>query len=102
VLRVYQGRPYLVAGVKVPVSSVDTFLEATVEVVVEGGGREGEPPLGAGVPQIMEWQSAAGSVTRGPTVRIPAGGETDWYVYATHVPDAVVRFRVRQVTSDAR
>lgn len=101
-LQVHQGRPYLVATVKVPAAGVVRVLSADVEVVVEGGGRESEPPLGAAVPQIMQWQSAAGDVVmRGKNVQVPAGEESDWYVYATHVPDAVVRFRVSQGTSDA-
>lgn len=101
VLLVHEGKPYLVATVKVPAGDATRVVSADVEVVVEGGGRESEPPLGAAVPQIFQWQSAAGAVARGRTVAIPAGEESDWYVYATHVPDAVVRFRVSQVTSDA-
>lgn len=100
-LLVHEGKPYLVAMVKVPAAETARVLAADVEVVVEGGGRESEPPLGAPVPQIMQWQSAAGTVARGRTVTIPAGQESDWYVYATHVPDAVVRFKVIQETSDA-
>ncbi|MFI7618281.1 hypothetical protein ACIBP6_44390 [Nonomuraea terrae] len=101
VLQVYEGKPYLVAAVKVPAADVTRVLSADVEVVVEGGGRESEPPLGAAVPQILQWQLAVGAVAPGRTVTIPAGQESDWYVYATHVPDAVVRFRVSQVTSNA-
>ncbi|MER7506240.1 hypothetical protein AB0L05_35785 [Nonomuraea pusilla] len=100
-LVVHDGKPYLVATVKVPGADTSRVLYADVEVVVEGGGRESEPPLGAAVPQIMQWQSAAGAVAHGRTVTVPPGEESDWYVYATHVPDAVVRFRVSQVTSDA-
>ncbi|TLP62017.1 hypothetical protein [Microbispora triticiradicis] len=101
VLQVHQGQPYLVATVKVPAADVARVLSADVDVVVEGGGREGEPPLGAAVPQIMQWQSTAGDVVvRGRTIRMPAGEESEWYVFATHVPDAVVRFRVTQDTSD--
>ncbi|MFD0469820.1 hypothetical protein ACFQ0B_16980 [Nonomuraea thailandensis] len=100
-LQVHEGRPYLVAHIKVPAGDAKRVLSADVEVVVEGGGRESEPPLGAAIPQIMQWQSAGGTVARGRTVTIPAGEESDWYVYATHVPDAVVRFRVSQEASDA-
>jgi hypothetical protein len=32
---------------------------------------------------------------------LSAGIESDWWVYATFVPDAVVRFRVSQAVSDA-
>jgi len=101
VLQVYKGKPYLVATVKVPAAGTTRILSADVEVVVEGGGRESEPPLGAAVPQIMQWQSGDGYVQQGRTVPVPAGPESEWYVFATHVPDAVVRFRVSQVTSNA-
>ncbi|WP_156045917.1 hypothetical protein [Herbidospora cretacea] len=101
VLQVHQGRPYLVATVKIPGADIERVVAADVEVVVEGGGRENEPPLGAVVPRILQWQSATGVVEPGRTVRIPAGPESDWYVFGTHVPDAVVRFRVSQVGSDA-
>ncbi|MER7457512.1 hypothetical protein [Micromonospora sp. NPDC126480] len=101
-LQIHQGHPYLVALVTVPADSRARIVAADVEVVVEGGGRESEPPLGAAVPQVMQWQSVAGNVVvQGRSIRVPAGEESDWYVYATHVPDAVVRFRVSQVTSDA-
>ncbi|TYB58919.1 hypothetical protein FXF51_35940 [Nonomuraea sp. PA05] len=101
VLQVHEGKPYLVAAVEVPAADASRVLSADVEVVVEGGGRESEPPLGAAVPQITQWQSASGAVAHGRTVTVPAGQESDWYVFATHVPDAVVRFRVSQVVSDA-
>ncbi|GAA4570273.1 hypothetical protein [Planotetraspora kaengkrachanensis] len=101
-LRVHQQQPYLVAVVKVPAADVARVLSADVEVVLEGGGRESEPPLGASVPRIMQWQSFSGDVVvQDKTIRISPGEESDWYVFATHVPDAVVRFRVSQVTSDA-
>ncbi|MGA4993732.1 hypothetical protein [Nonomuraea bangladeshensis] len=100
-LQVHEGKPYLVATVKVPASDTPRVLAADVEVVVEGGGRESEPPLGASIPEIMQWQSSAGAATGGRIVKIPAGEESNWYVYATYVPDAVVRFRVNQVMSDA-
>ncbi|MFB4294553.1 hypothetical protein ACBI99_43420 [Nonomuraea sp. ATR24] len=101
ILLVHEGNPYLVAHVKVPAVDTKRVLSADVDVVLEGGGRESEPPIGAAVPQITLWQSADGFVTRGKIVTIPAGDESDWYVYATHVPDAVVRFRVNEVASDA-
>lgn len=100
-LQIHQGHPYLVASVKVPADVSARIVSADVEVVVEGGGRESEPPLGAAVPQVMQWQSASGNVVQGKSIRVPAGEESDWYVYATYVPDAVVRFRVIQVTPNA-
>jgi hypothetical protein len=101
-LQIHQGHPYLVASVKVPADVSTRIVSADVAVVVEGGGRESEPPLGAALPQVMQWQSVSGNVVvQGRSIRVPAGEESDWYVYATYVPDAVVRFQVSQVTSDA-
>jgi hypothetical protein len=101
-LQVHHGSPYLVALVRVPPADVSRLLSADVEVVLDGGGRETEPPLGAAVPSVIQWQSVGGdNVVPGRSMRLTAGAESDWYVYATHVPDAVVRFRVSQVVSDA-
>lgn len=101
-LRIHQGHPYLVAPVKVPADHRVRLVSADVEVVVEGGGRETEPPLGAALPQIMQWQSATGDVVvQGRSIQVQPGEDSDWYVYATYLPDAVVRFRVSQVASSA-
>ncbi|KAB1108218.1 hypothetical protein [Micromonospora aurantiaca] len=100
-LRIHQDYPYLVAQVKVPADSQTRIVTADVEVVVEGGGRESEPPLGAVLPQVMQWQSANGDVIQGRSIQVPPGEESDWYVYSTYLPDAVVRFRVSQVASSA-
>lgn len=100
-LRIHQGYPYLVAQVKVPADSQTRIVTADVEVVVEGGGRESEPPLGAALPQVMQWQSANGDVIQGRSIQVPPGEESEWYVYSTYLPDAVVRFRVNQVASSA-
>ncbi|MEU4337178.1 hypothetical protein AB0F59_21470 [Micromonospora lupini] len=101
-LQIHHGHPYLVAPVMVPADVTARIVSADVEVVVEGGGRENEPPLGAALPQVMQWQSVTGIVVvSGRSIHVPAGEESEWYVYATYVPDAVVRFRVSQVTSNA-
>ncbi|MFG1655378.1 hypothetical protein ACGFIY_02465 [Micromonospora chersina] len=101
-LRVHQGHPYLVAPVRVPADLQVRIVSVDVEVVVEGGARESEPPLGAALPQVMQWQSANGNVVvEGRSIQVPPGEESDWYVYATYLPDAVVRFRVSQVASGA-
>lgn len=102
-LQVHQGHPYLVASVKVPGSEVTRVLSADAFVVLEGGAHEIEPPLGAAVPKIIGWQSSTGDIfVDGKTIEIAPGDETDWYVYATYVPDAVVRFRIGQVAPHGR
>ncbi|WP_250031664.1 hypothetical protein [Paractinoplanes maris] len=101
-LRFHDGRPFLVATVHAPASSVRRVVTAEVEVVVEGGGREGEPPAGALVPQILQWQSVSdAAVVQGAAIMLSPGQASDWYVLATYVPDAVVRFKVGQEVTDA-
>lgn len=101
-LRFHEDRPFLVATVHVPASDTGRLVTAEAEVVVEGGGKEGDPPAGAAVPEVLQWQSVAdGTVIDGPAVQLSAGAASDWYVFATYVPDAVVRFRVGQVVHDA-
>jgi hypothetical protein len=78
-------------------------VRAEAAVVVEGGGREAEPPVGAAIPVITEWQPLdGGAPVHGDTLVLPAGDDSDWWVYANYVPDAVVRFRVVQGSHDAR
>jgi hypothetical protein len=100
-LRLEHGEPYLVAAVRIPASDFERTLAADVEVVIEGGGREVERPLGAIVPRVIEWRSNSGEVLRGRTLHLAACDESDWCVYATHVPDAVVRFSVTEVKLNA-
>jgi hypothetical protein len=102
VLRIHEGRPFLMATVQAPASDRERVLTADVEVVVEGGGKEGEPPAGAAFPQVLQWQSATtGAVIRGASMLLSPGNASDWYVFATYVQDAVVRFKVRQEVRDA-
>jgi hypothetical protein len=101
-LRLHDGRPLLVATVKIPAAAVPRTVSVDVEVVVDRGGIESEPPLGAARPAVLEWRSRSGDVVvRGQKILAPAGEESDWFVYATHVPDAVVRFRLNQAVADA-
>jgi hypothetical protein len=102
VFRVHNGSPYLVATVLVPPSDAPRTVTAEVEVVIEGGGREAQPPMGAAIPEVIQWQAAAtGDVVRGPSVWLSAGDASQWYVYATYVPDALVRFKVSQAADSA-
>jgi hypothetical protein len=96
-LYIQEGQPYLVAVVSVPAATNVRVLTVDVDVVLEGGGRETEAPVGSSSPRVIQWQSADGqTVVPGASIRITAGPESDWYVLAGHVPDAVVRFRVSQ------
>jgi hypothetical protein len=97
-LQLNDGLPFLAARVHIPESTETRHIQAEVTVVVEGGGRESEPPVGALIPAITQWLPVpGGDVVNGHTLTLPAGHTCDWWVYATYVPDAVVRFRVKRV-----
>jgi hypothetical protein len=101
-LQLHDGTPFLVALVHVPAADRSRRVRAEVLVVVEGGGRETEPPAGALMPAVTQWQPVGGGpAVHSATLDLPAGEASDWWVYATHVPDAVVRFRVTQETAHA-
>jgi hypothetical protein len=100
-LRVVNGQVFLAARVQIPAATSSRTVQAHVVVVLEGGGAENEAPAGAAVPRITQWQSAdGGKAVHGSALELSAGGDSEWWVYATHVPDAVARFKVSQVTSD--
>lgn len=84
-----------VAKVLIPGSQSARSVRAAIDVVLDGGKTEGETPQGAAVPSIIEWQRTDGTErVEGPDVSLPPGNATEWYVYASYVDDAVVRFRV--------
>jgi hypothetical protein len=91
----------LVAKVQVPQQPVSRIVEAEVSVVVEGGGRESDPPAGAATPAVTGWRSQDNRGADGPKLTVGPNDVTDWWVYATHVADAVVRFKVTERSADA-
>ncbi|GLY31598.1 hypothetical protein [Kineosporia sp. NBRC 101731] len=101
-LQVHNGAPFLVAKVFVPESVKARILAAEVKVVLDGGAAENDTPLGATVPEINQWQPVAGGpAIAGPRIYLSAGADSEWWLYASHVPDAVVRFRVQEVRDHA-
>jgi hypothetical protein len=89
------GVPYVVATVAVPPMERPHTLEAESFVVLDGGARETVPPPGESTPEILEWQSAdTGRRTPGSRVELQADEPGTWYVFASHVPNAVVRFKL--------
>ena len=100
-LEVHDEVPYFVATVDIPASDVERRVRAFVDVVVEGGKAEDEPPEGASIPQIVRWQSDCGAdPIPGSIITVGPGDRTEWTVYAGYVEDAVVRFRMSELASD--
>lgn len=94
-LDVSGGAARLRALVLIPASDTSRSIRARALVVVEGGARESEAPAGASSPAITGWDAAEGSDSQaGDTLTIPSGEACEWWVYATHLPDVVVRFQV--------
>ncbi|TDW79314.1 hypothetical protein [Kribbella sp. VKM Ac-2566] len=94
------GKLHLVAKVHVPPLPSDRTVRAEVAVVVEGGGRESAPPAGAAVPSVTGWRTQDDRGVDGPEVVVRSGDSPDWWVFATYVPDAVVRFRITEGAAD--
>ncbi|MFB6726261.1 hypothetical protein ACFCV3_39190 [Kribbella sp. NPDC056345] len=94
----YEEILYLVAKVHVPNSPTVRNVRAEVSVVVDGGGRESDPPAGALTPEITGWRSADGNVSSAEFITVGAADCTEWWVYSTYIPDAVVRFKLREET----
>jgi hypothetical protein len=90
------------AKVHVPASATDRTVRAEVAVVVEGGGRESAPPAGAPVPVVTGWRTEGDRGVDGPEVVVRPGDSTDWWVFASYVPDAVVRFRITEGATDGK
>jgi hypothetical protein len=98
----YNGKLHLMAKVHVPASATDRTVRAEVAVVVEGGGRESAPPAGAPVPVVTGWRTEGDRGIDGPEVVVRPGDSTDWWVFASYVPDAVVRFRITEGATDGK
>jgi hypothetical protein len=65
-------------------------ITARPDVFIEGG-RETEPPLGAEIPELLEWHDlATGTVVRGPDLVIAEDGESRWSVLISQPVDAAV------------
>jgi hypothetical protein len=87
-----------VARVLIPGSRSPRSVRAAIDVVLDGGQTEGESPEGADVPKIVEWKLAGGAeIIEGSDLLLPAGEAAEWYVHASYVDNAVVRFRVGNI-----
>lgn len=100
-VEVHDQVPYFVAAVELPASDDVRKVRAGVDVVIEGGRLESEPPEGADTPKIIEWRSASTEDSiPGPVVSVRPGGPTEWTVFASFCDDVVVRFRLSEPMAD--
>jgi hypothetical protein len=94
-LQLHDGVLRFVARVSVPAIAAPLSVRAAVDVVLDGGSTEAASPGGADVPEIIEWRQVDGpAVSGGAVLTLQPGSATEWFVYASYVDDAVVRFRV--------
>jgi hypothetical protein len=70
-----------------------TSVRAWLDVVLDGGSREGAPPRGATTPRVLRWVPADGT-NRSHEGEVVNGldGVQDWLVIAEFSDDAVTRF----------
>lgn len=97
ILQIHEGTPYLVAKVTIPAVPHARDVDAEARIVLDDGGVETDPPPGAPEPRILQWRHVDQALSvDGPALHIPEGyGPSDWWLFASWVPDAVVRIRVR-------
>ena len=99
-LQVFRDQAFVVARVLVPGSESTRIWTAEVAVVVDGGGKESTGFAGALSPAVIEWRPVAGGPSvAGHSVQIGAGGDSEWWVYAVHVPDAAIRMTIRKAAN---
>jgi hypothetical protein len=100
-LKVFNGIPYVVARVALPGGLDESIFSATVNVILDGGSRESQLFAGANVPEIIQWQPVQkGPAVHGPILTSMSLEDSEWWVYASYVPDAVVRVEVKRVSGE--
>jgi hypothetical protein len=91
----HEGSPHVVARVVVPPGTAPRRILASASVVLEGGGAETQPPLGAAQPAIVGWRRDSDQwQAPGSSIQVDATETSDFFVYATYIPDAVVRIAI--------
>lgn len=84
--------------VRVEAPAALTSVKACIDVVLDGGGREGEPPPGVSTPRVIRWLAAnTRGVVRDGDVLDDFAGQQDWIVVAEFSDDAVTRLRLELV-----
>lgn len=84
--------------VRVEVPAALTSIKACIDVVLDGGGREGEPPPGVSRPRVIRWLAAnTRGVVRNGDVLEDFASLQDWIVVAEFSDDAVTRLRLELV-----
>ncbi|WP_133520218.1 hypothetical protein [Curtobacterium flaccumfaciens] len=96
-LYVFGDHPFVVTRILIPGGTSESVWLAETSVVLDGGGRESAAFAGAQTPTVLEWRPVTGgSPVAGNAIMIGPGADSEWWVYATYVEDAVVRVTVRR------
>lgn len=84
--------------VRVEVPAALMSIRACLDVVLDGGAREAEPPPGVSRPRVIRWLAAnTRGVVRDGDVLEDFAGLQDWIVVAEFIDDAVTRLRIELV-----
>lgn len=96
-LHIFGDRPFVVTRVSIPGGTSECVWRAEASVVLDGGGRESAAFAGARTPSVVEWRPIDGGPSvGGSAITIGPGADSEWWVYATYVEDAVVRVTIRR------
>ncbi|MFD4127005.1 hypothetical protein ACFXKK_07480 [Streptomyces globisporus] len=99
----YVGNPYyedrgtvslLVQDFRLPAPGLQQ-VRADLAVTLPGtSGRETDPPIGAGMPELFGWEDGDGHVHESATIRIE-GGEPLWRVLVLPAPDTMTEIAIK-------
>ncbi|MFE1333472.1 hypothetical protein [Streptomyces microflavus] len=99
----YVGDPYyedrgetsvLVQKFRLPVPGPQR-IRADLAVTLPGtAGRETDPPIGAGVPELVGWEDSGGQMHSSATLEVE-GGESLWRVLVLPAPDTMTEIAVK-------
>jgi len=95
------ARPAIYGVVEVAHREGGYTLRGESRVVLEGGMRESEPPVGEDVPIILGWETLDGrQLSSSSELRIEESTPETVFLVGSFVPDAVVRLILSEVNTD--
>lgn len=92
-------QPFLVCRARMTAGAQGARFFAEALVKLDGGGKESSAPIDSAVPRILQWAAVEdGAIVSGDRLELPAGEISDWWVYASFVPETVVEIAVRRIS----
>lgn len=102
-VRIADGGPVVSMTVRITPGSRPSVITAFEEVVLDGGEVErlNDGPARSAAAEVLDWTSADGEVTTGPSLSLDARVSGEWTINARFLPDCAVRIRTEVEQQDA-